>query len=544
MSNKLPDVRKLKKKRRVADLVDALRATDVRTKVEAASALGEIGDWANADSLWQVARELSEAAARRGDWDPVAAARPLLRSWAQGAARNPDKALRAEGARVLAEIELQEEQRLSVLLGTLEVHDAALAMPVLTSSRDSSSGDGLPGATQTTTASPDQEFSQPVPPERAESPPDVQTGSPSEPTSAPATVATVATPRVPTSSVLQGHEAEITELHLAADGRRLFSAAWDGTVRMWDLGEGRCLNVLHSYRPGCVILRLTSDGHRLVSTSPEGSLRVWDANDGKRLHTLEGHADSVTCLALTPDGHTAVSGSADATLRTWDLDTGASHLRLSGHTAPVTVAHVVRDGRWLVSGSTDTTVRVWDLSDGSLLRVLGGHPAERLVGVIPERTLALTYGRSSLPMADEGTWRVWDVETGSILRAYREGDRVRPSVTAALAPQGDVVVLADPRNGLVFWRWSSEEALASDEQHENEVVAFAVSQDGRLVFSGAVDSSIRVWDPATAECLAVLEGHRSIVTALAVTPDNRFLISGSSDATLRIWDLGFLGQAG
>jgi hypothetical protein len=131
VSDKKPDVRKLKKKRRVGDLLDGLRYAEASIRAEAAEALGEIGDWNAAAELWSLARSLVDNAARLGEWDPVSAARPLLKSWAKGSAKNPDQALRAEASRILAELETQEELRLAVLLGSEDPYHANLALPAL-----------------------------------------------------------------------------------------------------------------------------------------------------------------------------------------------------------------------------------------------------------------------------------------------------------------------------------------------------------------------------------------------------------------------------
>ena len=60
---------------------------------------------------------------------------------------------------------------------------------------------------------------------------------------------------------------------------------------------------------------VTPDGRRVVSASWDNTLKVWDLESGRELHILRGHLSSVSAVVVTPDGRRAVSASADGTLR-------------------------------------------------------------------------------------------------------------------------------------------------------------------------------------------------------------------------------------
>ena len=63
---------------------------------------------------------------------------------------------------------------------------------------------------------------------------------------------------------------------------------------------------------------MTTDGRRLFAASDDRTVRVWDVAAGHLLHTLRGHAGPVNAVAVSADGQAIVSASEDETLRVWD----------------------------------------------------------------------------------------------------------------------------------------------------------------------------------------------------------------------------------
>lgn len=102
------------------------------------------------------------------------------------------------------------------------------------------------------------------------------------------------------------------------------------------------------------------------------------------------------------------------------------------------------------------------------------------------------------------------------LKAFEEAYRTKPSwggqrdysqqIEAALAR------LKDPKADL-------------EGGHAREVVSLAFSQDGKILVSGSLDSTIRIWEPTTGKPLMKLTGHTNRVDSVALSPDGHFLAS-------------------
>ncbi|KAL6052243.1 putative E3 ubiquitin ligase complex SCF subunit sconB [Balamuthia mandrillaris] len=99
-------------------------------------------------------------------------------------------------------------------------------------------------------------------------------------------------------------------------------------------------------------------------------------------------------------------------------------------------------------------------------------------------------------------------------------------------------------------RWNVDDlrciyTLGGDAAHSRGVTALEV-QNNRL-FSGSHDCSIRIWDmrgvpggptrSPQVECSQALTGHKYSIWALQCTNDGRLLYSGSSDGTIRLWNV-------
>ena len=48
---------------------------------------------------------------------------------------------------------------------------------------------------------------------------------------------------------------------------------------------------------------------------------------------------------------------------------------------------------------------------------------------------------------------------------------------------------------------------------------------------------MHVWDSRTGDLVRSFRGHRALVNCLAFSPDGRRLYSGSRDTTVKVWDL-------
>src|SRR5262245_34484040 len=80
-----------------------------------------------------------------------------------------------------------------------------------------------------------------------------------------------------TVHILIGHTADVTCAAFSPDGRRLATASFDRTIKLWDTATGRDVFTLRGHTAGVVALAFSPDGNRLASGGIDHTARVWDA---------------------------------------------------------------------------------------------------------------------------------------------------------------------------------------------------------------------------------------------------------------------------
>jgi WD40 repeat protein len=100
------------------------------------------------------------------------------------------------------------------------------------------------------------------------------------------------------------------------DSRRVVTASWDGTARVWDAKDGHQIHLLQGFSARVTSASFSPDGKQVVTAEWErGTARVWDLSDAVPVATdLSGHVGAVTSASFSPDGTRVVTASADGTV--------------------------------------------------------------------------------------------------------------------------------------------------------------------------------------------------------------------------------------
>ena len=195
-------------------------------------------------------------------------------------------------------------------------------------------------------------------------------------------------------ALLIGHSHNVCALDSSSEGGYIVSGSWDGSARVWSIGNWECAALLegHSgsvwavlaYDKGTIITGSLISVHYLISLMEtpgcaDQKIRFFSPG-GKLLHTFQGSNDVVRALCRLPSSHPSgaafASAGNDGIIHLWRLD-GRAVGELHGHENFVYSIASLPNGE-IISGGEDRTARIWK---GNTCIQTITHPAISVWGV-------------------------------------------------------------------------------------------------------------------------------------------------------------------
>ena len=303
---------------------------------------------------------------------------------------------------------------------------------------------------------------------------------------------------------VEAHTSGISALAVSPDGTLIATGSFcrdvhdvrDTTVKVWDIGNGKPVDILRGHKGDVVDIAFSLDGKRLASCGSLGEIMLWNAKDRSLIKSFAGSPARANMkkIALSVDGtYLAATGMEKENVRIWSLPEARPCASFQAQIAGNNDIAFTADSRFLVTASDDHCIRFWDVSSWKNVKTIGGSSGKvSSVGITPDgkHIIAGTLGGKSAV-------KVWSLQDGS-LRSTVKGDNI-----VAVSPDGRHFATAfDSGLGFSFDRtynnpisiFSHEGKLVKElEGAVNDINSLSFSPDGKLIAS-AGHMEIRVWD--------------------------------------------------
>jgi RNA polymerase sigma factor (sigma-70 family) len=316
---------------------------------------------------------------------------------------------------------------------------------------------------------------------------------------------------IPARPIVVRQDAMLQRMALSTDGAVVATvginhdgAAYNGTVKLWDARTGDLKRALDEEKESNPVIAFSRDLLAIGLNGKAKEVRLLDAKTLELKHRItETHVPNLfgwSSFAFPP--HIAFSPDG-------------KRLALAGST------HRDRFVPFL---------KLWDVEKHSLI------DANADVGEIPEeleRVFYLAYSPDGTVVAaawEDGKIRLFDGHTGSY-RSVLDPELIaglEGPAGIAFSPDSKTLICKGGHNTVVLWDPAEDKPRRSLNGHEGEIVALAVSGDGRWIASGgrtATDGVYEVilWDARTGTMKHTFPDQPEWVHAMSFSPDGKTL---------------------
>ncbi len=304
---------------------------------------------------------------------------------------------------------------------------------------------------------------------------------------------------------LSGHTAPVRALTLSANSQILASGSDDTTIKLWNPTTGALLGTLSGHSDRIKSIVITPDGQTTISSSYDNSIKLWNTQTGKEIRTITEKL-GVNAILLTPDGQTLISASGNKKIKFSNLKTGKISRTLNAETTALAISP---DGKTLFSGGENGgRIRIWSMTTGKQVKsflpprpqnpfppqIKASAPIALAVSNDGQMLLSGGYDDSfqSTPLqeTDGKSFKAWNLKTGKLVHNFSLGESVS---TLAISPDNRIFIAAGLGWVITMRDMKTGKQVTQLKGHGGGIYGLAFSSDGKTLYSGSGDKSIKVW---------------------------------------------------
>ncbi|KAK4071258.1 uncharacterized protein Triagg1_6289 [Trichoderma aggressivum f. europaeum] len=343
----------------------------------------------------------------------------------------------------------------------------------------------------------------------------------------------------------EGHTIEVKGVAFLENHR--LASACDGTIKIWDLASGICLQTIeihHTDERYSISVAFSTNGK--IATSSWGEIKIWDLDQGECLQTAEiaGEVNSMNFL----ENDKLVAFINPAVLDVWsmeegrwlqtrwpfDLSEGDPMKALSG----LETTTVSADGQWFACEfPIPRTIKILKFGSATIETVTTIQRApDNVFDLVFSEDCQYLASTSKVSPSERIAVAIWEVASGRCLRATTI-DMITRTNCSTFSPNNDLFATAASADTRVtVWGWKNSTEIKNFNGH-SEITSLAFSPDGAWLAAGSEKGPIQIWDMCSS-LTELPKAHEFGAPSVAFTSNGQRLVSSAVhvfDAP-KIWD--------
>ncbi|MBD2500048.1 nSTAND1 domain-containing NTPase [Anabaena azotica] len=290
---------------------------------------------------------------------------------------------------------------------------------------------------------------------------------------------------------LERHIKAVTSINFSPDGKKIVSASYDKTVKLWDI-NGKMLQNMQRHKSRVYSVKFSPKNNMIASAGADRKIILWDEN-GNYIRSLEKQKDAIYDIAFSPDGN------------------------------------------FLASASRDKSIILWNAKNNIFNKqYISDHLIRRIDFAPDSKHIAFT---------DEKFVKIWNIETG---RVTIMGEHSGLISSIKFSPKNNFLVSSDYDGEINIWNIARLDNLENQQpvktfntEHKDSLNNISVDAEGKRIASAGGDGLIKIWN-FNGQLLDSIEAHKNAVEEVNFSPDknSHLIVSASDDTTVKLWFIG------
>jgi len=391
--------------------------------------------------------------------------------------------------------------------------------------------------------------------------------------------------------------AAVNDVALSKDGMQVFTAGADNVIRVWPLPTDAATPVTAAVKeikghekPVTSVALITPAGEQLLSGSEDGTVRVWNLADGKQIRSMAQGAP-VSSVSVSPDG-TRFASAGGASAKLWNPADGKQLAELKGESRAAFVTAQRSDDEAIAKSLFEAAKKAVEAADNAVKEATEAQAkaktaqdeagkksteaqeaSQKAAEAKAANDKKVADADAAVKQAEEAKKTAEDkaaadkaiADAQAALKAAQEEQKktdkaAKDAEAAATKADADKkkadkefasAEKATARAGKNLETAKAEQQTAEQSHQatvktleETKVAADKLAQtiksirftsDNKTVLTVGDNQVVQTWDAATGAPLESFHGHTAATLDVAVAPSGD-IVSVSADKTAKIWD--------